>query len=533
MKHEVLKVGTVFENDTYYTANEDLFFALGDATPATKPEYLSVSPNNLDKIDTCILLQDKKNIVLDFAGNTLLMQGRVQPIIIDNCENITIKNCVAEFENTFSMQFEIMEIGDGYVMLKPNSRQNCKIVDGCIVSYGKGWENDGLSNRFNFLACFDKQGNPRGQILVVVSHHPNYDKNAPFLPIEYTAEQVGDYIRFNGPVNENWRVGDYLVEESEPRYRSGINMQNSRNITIENHRIVNGVGVGLCIIHCHNISIDRFNMIYDSRSHGIVANSADAIHSFACSGYMKIKNSKIENIIDDFINVHGNYLTVSRVINEKTVECKTECLGLNIYCNFLDVGDEVAFYKGKTMAVRESNVIKEKKILDKKTVVFTLEQPIGNLCPGDILENVTGNAELYVNDCEFLNANSHIRLQTRGKTVFDNCTFDIPICLTGDSNVWFEGNRCLDLTIQNSRFTTPRAFVEIVPEFEVDDDAPFYHENIKLLNNTFLSDVAIRGHNARNIQVFGNRNVQGKTLKLELKDCEEIATDNAELIKGE
>ena len=529
MKNKVYHIGDTFENDTYYSVEDTLYYTPAETVAATKQEYLSISPNNLDHLDTCIYLYNKKNITLDFCGNTLLMQGRIQPIIIDRCENITIKNCVAEFETSFSTEFEIMETGDDYILMKINEKQNCKVVDGTIIPYGTGWENHNLSKGFHFLACFDKKGNPRGQILFVLGNHPEYDKNCVHIPTEYLAEQVGDLIKLKGPVEDAWRVGDILIEESEPRYRSGVNILDSKNITIENHRILNGVGMGINAHHTKDITIKGLRMFPDERSHGIVANSADAIHSFACSGKFVIEDCNIEAIIDDFINIHGNYLRLGKIISNTKIECEVAARGLSAYCNVLDVGDEVLFHKGTTMAEREYNAIKEKRIIDKRTIEFELEKPIGRAMVGDIVENLSGNSEVTVRNCNFLKANSHMRFQTRGRTIVEDCSFDVPILLTGDSNFWFESNPCMDLTVRRCRFNTDRANIRIIPEFDQSEEAPYYHHNIKVLDNSFKTETAMEGNGAENIEFFGNKNTDGNTFRLKLAECADVKTDNAEI----
>ena len=47
-------------------------------------------------------LKGIKNVSLDFCGATVFLHGKIQPFLLDECENVTIKNCVVEYDRAFA-----------------------------------------------------------------------------------------------------------------------------------------------------------------------------------------------------------------------------------------------------------------------------------------------------------------------------------------------------------------------------------------------------------------------------------------------
>ena len=63
-------------------------------------------------------------------------------------------------------------------------------------------------------------------------------------------------------------------------------------------------------------------------------------------------------------------------------------------------------------------------------------------------------------------------------------------------------------------------------EVDSSEAAPYYHKNLKILNNEFDAEVPVKGGTADGIVFKGNRNIQGKQMKLVLTGCGDVdATD--------
>mgnify|MGYP006864423003 CR=1 FL=1 len=89
MKEEHLTPGTALCSDTYYRFEGDILdVSLSDTQHITDRIYLSLTAFHRGALDTAFYLHGLKNVVLDFGGATLFLRGRIQPFIVDECENI-------------------------------------------------------------------------------------------------------------------------------------------------------------------------------------------------------------------------------------------------------------------------------------------------------------------------------------------------------------------------------------------------------------------------------------------------------------
>ena len=43
-------------------------------------------------VKTAVLLENKRNVTLDFNGATLMLHGKQQPFVMERCDGVTIRN---------------------------------------------------------------------------------------------------------------------------------------------------------------------------------------------------------------------------------------------------------------------------------------------------------------------------------------------------------------------------------------------------------------------------------------------------------
>ena len=78
MKKE-FKLGFSFENDTEYFATEKEYHVYAeDTTKVSDERYIALRANDTKSFNVFVLIKEKKNIVLDFCGATLVMHGKIQ-----------------------------------------------------------------------------------------------------------------------------------------------------------------------------------------------------------------------------------------------------------------------------------------------------------------------------------------------------------------------------------------------------------------------------------------------------------------------
>lgn len=525
MKKE-FKIGSSLESNTEYVATEREYHVYaGDTTEVCDDRYVALRARDTKEFNVFLFIKGKKNITLDFGGATLVMHGKIQPFLIDSCENITIKNCTVTYDRPHYTEALITEVTPEYIRLRLNEHCPCRIEDGRLIPYSDTWENQKLNHNCCFYQAFDAETRKgRGLSLGVMGNTVTKDPDFPFTPKRrYTVEYDGEDILLRGPIPEYFGVNRILVIEHEKRSLSSLFAIDTKNIRLEHYRILSGCGMGLYTYRCENITLDGFVLTYDEASPCIVSNSADAVHSFGTSGKFEIKNSVFEGMIDDAINIHSNFRTVARVDGNELYTNLASCVkqARDLY----RAGDVIAVYRGKTMEEVARYTVKEIETVDETVQKFILDRPAEIHREGDLIESITSNCDVTIENCVFGKANSHLRLQSRGKFVIQNCETELPFLLSGDASFWFESGPVTDLCVENCRFVGERAKIKIQSEVLSTDAAPYYHRNIKILNNEFETDAPLTGGYADGIVFKGNRNRVGKSMTLSLTNCGSVDAD--------
>lgn len=528
MKKE-FKLGMPLESNTEYFATEAEYHVYEKDTSVVYDTINVLRANDTKEFNVFCHLKDKKNVTLDFCGATLIMHGKIQPFFIDSCEGVTIKNCNVTYERPPFTELLITEVTPEYARLRLNENCPCRIENGKLIPYGENWESTRLNYNGMFYQIFD--GETRrgcGIHLGVMGSPVVMEKERPFHIRRFMAEADGDDIILRGELHPvSFKAGRVLVIGHESRSLSNVFAFDTKDLRIENYRILSGRGMGIYTYRVENITLDGFRLTHDEKSPCIVANAADAVHSFGTSGKFEIRNSIFEGMIDDAINIHANFRTVARIEGN---DLYTHCASCEPQANGLyRVGDVIAVYRGKTMEESARYKITAIEVINSDLCKFTLDRPAENHQEGDLIESITANCDVIIENCVFGKANSHLRLQSRGKFIIRNCEIELPLLLSGDASYWFESGPLTDLTVENCRFVGDHAKIAIKSEVFPTEAEPYYHKNLKILNNTFDVDVPLKGGYADGIVFKGNTNSDGKPMTLLLTNCGEVDAENCKV----
>lgn len=513
------QIGIVLESDTEYVATKEEYHVYKkDTFEVCDGRYVALRAHDTDEFDVFLLIKGKKNITFDFCGATLVMHGKIQPFLIDSSENITVKNCKVVYDRPPYTEALILEATSEYARLRLNENCPCRIEDGRLIPYSSTWENRKLNHKGCFYQVFERETRKGAGIgLGVMGNTLVLDPNWGFFPRTYTAEADGEDIILKGEIPEYYKEDRILVIAHETRSLSGIFAIDSGNVTVKNYRIMSGWGMGFYAYRTQDITLDGFCLTYDDESPCLITNAADALHTFGTTGRLEIKNSVFEGMIDDAINIHSNFRTVDHVC-ENTIytdlaSCEKQAADL------YRVGDEIAVYRGKTMEELARYTVEKIEKVSNTVQKFTVDRRVEEHQAGDLIENITANCDVLIENCIFGKANSHLRLQSRGKVIMRNCESELPVLLSGDASYWFESGPMTDLTVENCRFIGEYAKINIVSEIFPSEREPYYHRNLKIINNEFETDSPLQGGYADKIVFKGNRNSMGKPMTLTLTNC--------------
>ncbi len=532
MTAQPLKAGTSFISDTTY-------LCATDRIDITVDDTVNVHTGEFPDVKTAFLLQGLKNVTLDFNGATFCMHGDIQPFTLIDCQNVVIKNVVVENERSHFTEGEIVSSRRGQYRIRMNNKYPFEVSDKNLIVYGDGWRNDRIEKHpMMFMQFFNKDRTGTGYTPLVNIGKTTalYDKEHFFVH-HMTAHKKGDDLLLKGGLLlKRQKKGTHVVLEHESRHTGTLVANRCDDLTLDNFRILNGSGMGIMPICCHNVTLKKLLFTYDERSHGFISNAADGLHTFACSGNLIMEDCVFEGMIDDALNIHGNYfLFDSAKDNSLFVRCGSLAFSdengpiSHTYYFPLRSGDEITVNRGKTLDVRDKYTIK--KIIHHRKGMDELildRPPVGE--KGDLIEDVSAQVDLTIRNCRFGKTNTHLRFQTRGKVLIENCVTELPFWLTGDTTYWFESSPCTDFTIRNTKFIGKRAFIYLCPEINPTAQNPYYHRNITIENCSFERKVALDGRYADQVTFVGNHNKRGKSI-LCLKKSGKVTADNAKVIR--
>ncbi len=526
------------ESNTYYLAAEKRYdIYMEDTVRSYEPEYRSHSKACQDYLDIGFLIKDKENLTIDFNGATLVFHGRIQPFMLDNCKHVTLKNMKIDYDRPFYTQASVLECGKNRMKIKIDDGFRYRIEDASIVAISDAWEKK--MNTFDCLLWLYDTEDAKSDYPIILALFGNeiFPQENPPMPIgQIYAKEEGDCVVLDGEFPECWTAGENikLLITHEVRDKNTIQLIGGENIRIEHVQIIHGASMALTAMHTKNIYVDHFDMFNNHEGNGrYVTNNADGIHTYNCYGKIHIKNCTMEGLLDDTVNVHGNYLSADELYQDGSIYSELSSAGLTKDIKLFMAGDRVAVFHQRTQEFKEYLTVKSiVPCADKKgyRVMFVEDH---HLALGDVYENVSAQPEILIENCVFNRFRGTMRLQSRSKTVVRNCIFNNPslsLLFSGDTTYWFEGSPANDYTVEGCEFHYADSYrIEGGGDVVYTEKAPYYHTNITVKNCRFDGKRALRLHHADKI-IFKNNTSPSEPV-VELSACGEATVEGARLLK--
>jgi len=526
---------TKFESNTEYIfEGEVLSISAFDTVRLEEKIYRAIYMSEKTWLDTAIYLKDLSNVTLDFGGATLFLRDdTIQPFVLDGCKNITIKNVTIEYERSLLNEMDIVDVKDGEIWCRQTEKQKkhfpMRAQNGFLIPISGEKEYPDAFKEPKFFNLYDRDTRDfrKMYLIRIGTELPHLPKEQfPFRYFDLTAEQRGDCIVLCGELPDGIIPGVTCAITHSERDVSSCFIICSENTVLENVRILNGAGMGILGMYSENITLDGVQYCFDERSHGITTNAADAVHLISCFGKIEIVNSIFEGMKDDALNIHSNYYTVQSIENNVIyAKLKTDIQenpGVNAHYKMFDKGDTLAIYRGSTTVLKQILAVENIEVTGDFTADIYCNGDLSALDVDDTIENRSAQADLHIKNCRFGKAGTHLRLQTRGKVLIEDCECSLTILLSGDKNYWYEGSPINDLTIKNCRFMGKRGLIIAMPSFDVCDESPYYHSGIKIIQNTFDVTNALNLSNCKDILFERNITCSGMSFKNHFQNCTEI-----------
>ena len=462
------------------------------------------------------------NIIVDGGGAKFLFHDRVFPLIMQDCENVTLRNFSVDFSFPRCLEGTVSAVDeDGFFLQMDLAQSGCHVNEHGNMVIRAGSEQFSSSERRFFLEqrdwhCFLSVGD------IYYQHN-----NPPATVVYCDAEEQDNGIRFryrDGSEKVHFTVGKRLmISYDELRENDVIFMERCKDTEIQNVRIFHGAGMGIVGQCCENLMLDHY--VVDPGDDGLSATTADAILLTNFSGTVQIDHCCVDRSVDDAISIHGFYTRVDAV----TDRCKAAVRMMHLSqagTNPYFPGDKLVISDGETMCYRGYITVKRTFIRDDPALIYLETEEVldGLLHPGDILENPDRTPEVLIRNCTFRNFPA-IRLSSAKKTVFENNTVEhcTAVLINELVRYWSVSGCVRDVTIQNNTFSDMRTGICILSERPPESD--IRHQNIRITGNVFRNcGTGIDASDTDHLTLLDNRFENVRT-SCRMTRCTDVISD--------
>ena len=431
-----------------------------------------------------ILLEGLQNFTLDGAGADFYVNGRMLPIVMQDCENCRLENFSVDSRIPQITQVKILENDpeQGTMVYELAPYVQYEVVNNQLVVRGENWQ---LTPTWGI--AFDPQ-----------TYHLVYRTSDIWVGATQV-EEIRPRV-----LKAQWRdarlqPGTIVAMRSYARPTPGIFLYGNRNTRLQNVTVHYAEGMGLLAQVCENIVLEQFNVSLREGTDRYFTTQADATHFSGCRGHIRSVGGLYEGMMDDAINVHGTYLRITERLNNREVLAQYKHpQAWGFYWG--GAGDSVQFVQSQTMEVAGSNRLVDVVAVDAreadpasvagaKTFRLCFEHPVAeDIANGNYgIENLAWTPSVYFADNVIRNNRARGALfSTPAEVLIENNFFDhtsgTAILLCGDCNGWFETGACRNVVIRKNHFRNAltnlfqftNAIISIYPEIPALDQQTLY-----------------------------------------------------------
>lgn len=431
-------------------------------------------------------LVDLRNITIEGNGSLFLFHDKVQPMFIQDTENLTIKNLSLDYAVPHDAQAIITRVSDkSYEMTVDPKKFPHDVNSGWFIFKGEGWS-DGAGH---YGIVFD------GTTREIVAGTSDYNYGG-----KLTVIKPGHYRVEKNIAKDGIKPGDIItMRHGWGRPHPAVVIYRAKNTRLEDFIIHSSHGMALLAQRSENIYLKGGGVFPRKETSRFFSAGADATHFSNCKGKIITEDCLYEGMMDDAINVHATCLRIEEKVNDHTIICRYVHGQAYGFETFLP-GETLRFIQAKWLTPRSPNKVRVVEWIDNKNLKIILDQPIpADLGKGDAIENADWFPSVHFKNNIVRNNRARGSLFTTPKPIIiENNTFETiagsAILLAGDANGWYESGACHDVIIRNntfknnltSRFQFTEAIISIFPEIpDLKGQKEFYHRNVRIENNRF------------------------------------------------
>ena len=478
----------VLEKDKVYDVRQDDSFEL-EGYYCSNTAKIDENPNGLRR--TAIYLKDRKNIIIDGNGATILVHGKMTPVLFDRCENITVKNLTVDYACPTMAEFTVLSNDCGECVIRVNKECLFRLDGNELIWQGENgadgkpyWEHGCTANK-----RYVKLYNPETQLSSDFNRN-----NLAFEKAEIIDTATLKVVLKNRDIN--LPAGSIIQSRSIVRDQTGSFFERCKNLVFDNCRIMFMHGLGMVSQFCENVTFS--NCDFTPKEGRTIASTADFFQFSGCRGKLIIDSCKASGAHDDYINVHGTHLQIIETDGKNHITVRfmhPESWGFQAF----EAGDEIDFIKWDTLIPFGTAKVIAYERLNDTDIKLTLDGEIPSVvvCK-DVVENKSWIPDLYVRNCDFGPTSGRgVLCTTRGEVVIENNRFNKlwgpALLIEDDCNFWFESGFTTDIVFRNNTVSCCEyaamwegsPVIRCTPKVMNENSTEFVHGKLVITGNEF------------------------------------------------
>lgn len=482
-----------------------------------------------------MLLENKKNLVIDGNGAEFVVHGDICSLALLDCENIILKNFTIRYDSPSDVELTVKSVNGKKVLYEIPKTTHWKTRGRHITFFDKSefsgknyWQFDNDKNSYCGVC---HSGNDVCRVMHIAG---------PMARMKSIKKVSETQVEISYFTKRDFKVGDvYTFSQNKNRNTCGVFVNQCKNITAQNVEVNYLQGFGWLSQMCDTVSFSNVTFRPDKDHH--VSSFADLIHVCGCKGSVTVENCYFCHPHDDAINIHGAFLRFKKQIDDYTAVFSFVHKQQGGYKAF-HPGDKVKFYYRTDLQELSGEYTVESSWddIDAKCCTVRFDKQLPKEITSKfahqsnvVAENVTYCPDVEIKDCEF-NAipTRGILCTTSGKVKIHNNKFTnvamAHIFISNDAADWYESGPVRDVDIYENEFNLqPTKQYEqlnsngvlILPITLGKMVTAPVHKNIRIHNNHFIvgRSYPVKAVGVDGIQVYDN--VYDGSSKVVFKQC--------------
>ena len=497
--------------ELHFETGEYHFYREGTAV-----QFFAVSNNSANDKYMAFPIIDAENITVDGHGSVFVFHEIVFPFMVSHSKNVTVRNITLDIGMSPLVNFRVHHRTDEGFYMDIDRKESPFFVENGTVYFNR---ETGVWNGGRHLLSLHAINRHQVQYLATGECASRDFNNlpAPLMKCDVTETPSGIYAKYRPDSPSHCGFGDEPLSAIIDGGRNVdlICIDRSENITVKDVTVARGIGMGIIGQLSKNILVDGFSTDTDRRKSGSQSLTADALHFVNCDGRLEIRSCVISDTMDDAVNVHGMYTTLSE-ITENGIRANImhrEQYFFNPYRK----GDRLQFIDPESLNITAEFTVSKAVLNEENGRELALSGKFTygaeTVRSGFLIENPDRMPNLHMHHNRFNNF-PHNRISGAGEILVENNEFSnchaALLCLDL-ARYWYESGRVKHLVYRDNILTNcdtrgNGAFITIGVDGIPDEIAPGIHGHVEITGNRFseIKGLAVKAGGVRELTVENN-----------------------------